>query len=87
MALIRIWSDEEKMGNKGSDELLRERWGRRDKEAVRVNRKRDGLSVARNRFETCLMEGCVIYDVIHQLQPDYNVRSRALAGEYMNGKQ
>jgi len=40
MALIRIWCDEEKMGNYGSDELSRERWRRRDKEAVKVNRRR-----------------------------------------------
>ena len=79
MALIRIWSDEEKMWNYGNDELLREGWGRRDKETVRVNRKRDGLSVARNRFETCLMEGCLsgTHDVINLLRPGKNVRAQA----------
>lgn len=77
MASIRIWSDE-KMGNYDNNGS----WGRRDKEAVRLNRKRDGLLVARNRFVTCLMEVvCVIHDVIDQLQPGNNVRIQALAGE------
>jgi len=40
--------------------------------------KGDGLSVSRNCFETCLMEGCLsgTHDVIHLLQPGKNVRAQ-----------
>ena len=66
--LVGILNDKEKIGNDGNDELLRERWGTRDKGTVGVNGKRQFVGVSK-----LFQEGCVIHDVIHKLVPCDNV--------------